>query len=82
MRIPLLFGIGLVVCSRSPHMYVVIYVLSLSLSLCLPPQLNNLTLMEINTVRPFLTQALDHTHLLRSHAQLHASDQISDSTAF
>lgn len=41
---------------------------------CLPPpQLNNLTLMEINVVRPFLTQALDHLLLLRSHAAQHTS---------
>ena len=46
-------------------------------------QLDNLTLMEINTVRPFLTQALDHTHFLRLHAQLHATDQsqAADTTA-
>ncbi|XP_022083886.1 DNA replication complex GINS protein PSF2-like [Acanthaster planci] len=28
-------------------------------------RLDNLSLMEINTVRPFLTQALDHMHTLR-----------------
>lgn len=31
-------------------------------------KLNNLTVMEINTVRPFLTQALDHAHILRTQA--------------
>ncbi|KAK7498100.1 hypothetical protein BaRGS_00010688 [Batillaria attramentaria] len=30
-------------------------------------KLNHLTLMEINTVRPFLTAALDHMHALRSN---------------
>lgn len=30
-------------------------------------QLNHLTLMELNTVRPFLTQALDHMHMLRTN---------------
>lgn len=34
-------------------------------------KLNNLTLMEINSVRPFLTQALDHMHFLRMHAMQH-----------
>ncbi|KAL5022888.1 hypothetical protein ScPMuIL_002043 [Solemya velum] len=30
-------------------------------------KLNHLTLMELNTVRPFLTQALDHMHVLRNN---------------
>lgn len=32
-------------------------------------KLNFLTLMEINTVRPFLTRALDHMHTLRMNTQ-------------
>ena len=74
MRTPFL---NRMVCNDLISLCVVIDILSPP-----PPQLDNLTLMEINTVRPFLTQALDHTHFLRSHAQLHASDQISDSAAF
>ncbi|XP_071958872.1 DNA replication complex GINS protein PSF2-like [Antedon mediterranea] len=31
--------------------------------------LDNLSLMEINTIRPFLTQALDHMHTLLSNTQ-------------
>ena len=30
-------------------------------------QLDDLSLMEINVIRPFLTQALDHMHNLRCH---------------
>jgi len=30
-------------------------------------KLNHLTLMELNTVRPFLTSALDHLHVLRTN---------------
>ena len=36
-------------------------------SICVCGQLNHLTLMEINTVRPFLTSALDLMHVLRSN---------------
>ena len=32
-------------------------------------QLNYLTVMEINTVRPFLTKALDQLHMLRANLQ-------------
>ncbi|XP_062501460.1 DNA replication complex GINS protein PSF2-like [Corticium candelabrum] len=38
-------------------------------------ELTNLTLMEINTIRPFLTKALDHLHMLRVNAEEHASEQ-------
>jgi len=34
---------------------------------CVCCQLNHLTLMELNCVRPFLSAALDHMHLLRSN---------------
>ncbi|XP_045194490.2 DNA replication complex GINS protein PSF2-like [Mercenaria mercenaria] len=30
-------------------------------------KLNHLTLMELNTVRPFLTKSLDHLHMLRTN---------------
>ncbi|XP_077983380.1 DNA replication complex GINS protein PSF2-like [Glandiceps talaboti] len=33
-------------------------------------KLDNLSLMEINTIRPFLTQALDHMHTLRTNINL------------
>lgn len=36
-------------------------------------KLNHLTLMEINTVRPFLTKALDQMQFLRSNTQVGAS---------
>ncbi|XP_060080664.1 DNA replication complex GINS protein PSF2-like [Ylistrum balloti] len=40
-------------------------------------KLNHLTLMELNTVRPFLTQALDQMHILRSNmsGHVHASQE-------
>lgn len=40
-------------------------------------KLNHLTLMELNTVRPFLTQALDQMHILRSNmsGQVQASQE-------
>ncbi|XP_064399077.1 DNA replication complex GINS protein PSF2-like [Halichondria panicea] len=46
-------------------------------------KLDNLTQMEINVVRPFLTQALDHTHFLRMNATRHsaADDTQTDSIA-
>lgn len=40
-----------------------------------PSQLDHLTLMELNCIRPFLTEALDHLHLLHSHATNYAASQ-------
>lgn len=37
--------------------------------------LNNLTLMELNTVRPFLTKALDSMHVLRTNVSQRAAFQ-------
>lgn len=41
-------------------------------------KLDNLTRMEINTVRQLLTESLNHTHLLRLHASHHATAPIPD----
>jgi GINS complex subunit 2 len=41
-------------------------------------QLDNLTIMEINTIRQLLTESLNHTHLLRIHASHHATAAIPD----
>jgi len=41
--------------------------------------LNNLTLMELNTVRPFLTSALDHMYQLRSNLTAAPSGKASQS---
>ncbi|CAI8016187.1 DNA replication complex GINS protein PSF2 [Geodia barretti] len=38
-------------------------------------KLDNLTLMEMNCIRPFLTAALDHLHLLHNHATSYTSSQ-------
>lgn len=38
-------------------------------------RLDDLTLMEINTIRPFLTQALDHMHNLRCHVAENPSNE-------
>ena len=40
-------------------------------------QLNSLTLMELNTFRPFLTDALNHLHMLRSNVARAASQKSS-----
>jgi len=36
-------------------------------------KLNHLTRLELNTIRPFLTSALDHLHMLRANASRGAS---------
>lgn len=41
-------------------------------------QLDNLTLMEINTIGTFLTQALDHMYKLRTNVQPAHSSQSQD----
>lgn len=41
-------------------------------------QLDNLTLMEINTIGTFLTQALDHMYKLRTNLQPSHSSQSQD----
>lgn len=38
-------------------------------------KLDHLTLMELNCIRPFLTEALDHLHLLHSHASNYTASQ-------
>ena len=47
-------------------------------ALCCIVQLDNLTRMEINTVRQLLTESLKHTQLLRLHASHFATAPMSD----
>lgn len=45
---------------------------------CFLFQLDNLTLMEINTIGTFLTQALDHMYKLRTNLQPSGSMESQD----
>ena len=44
---------------------------------CCSVQVNNLTLMELNAVRPFLTGALNHLSFLQYHATQHTGGSMS-----